>query len=245
MLIREGDQRTVRVDVGLAAILAGVAGAINTAGFVAVGYYSANMTGNVSFLSEYLATSNWVVAGTFGLIVLAFIAGALASGMMINAGRRREIRAIYALSVTAEGAVLLVMGMIALLFPAFSQSPTLILGMSFAMGLQNAAATRISNARVRTTHISGMATDMGLELSAIVDALRGKLSQDELRSNGAKLALHSSTIIAFLAGGVLGVLFYTSAGGAMLIGAGLLLIVICLPELWRARAGADQGTRNP
>lgn len=58
------------------------------------------------------------------------------------------------------------------------------------------------------------------------------------------LALHSSTIIAFLAGGVLGVLFYTSAGGAMLIGAGLLPIVICIPELWRARAGAEQGTRN-
>lgn len=235
MLIREGEQRTVRVDVGLAAILAGVAGAVNAAGFVAVGYYSANMTGNVSFLSEYLVTGDFALAGMFALIVVAFIAGAFASGMMINAGRRRRIRAIYAMSVIVEGILLLALGAGGLLVPAFGRSAALILGMSFAMGLQNAAATRISNARVRTTHVSGMVTDIGLELSAIVDAVRGKLPREELTGNAAKLALHSATIIAFLIGGVLGVLFYTSVGGAMLIGAGLLLVAVCVPELWRAR----------
>lgn len=235
MLIREGEQRTVRVDVGLAAILAGVAGAVNTAGFVAVGYYSANMTGNVSFLSEYLVSGDLGLAGMFALIVATFIAGAFASGMMINAGRRRQIRAIYAMSVIVEGVLLAALGTGALLLPTFGRSAALILGMSFAMGLQNAAATRISNARVRTTHVSGMATDIGLELSAIIDAVRGKLPREELANNAAKLALHSSTIIAFLVGGVLGVLFYTIAGGAMLVGAGLLLVLVCLPELWRAR----------
>src|SRR5690606_15839616 len=133
MLIREGEQRTVQVDVGLAAILAGVAGAINTAGFVAVGYYSANMTGNVSFLSEYLVNGDLAVAGMFGLIVLAFIAGAFASGMIINAGRRRQMRAIYALSVTLEGLLLLALGMATFLLPGFGQSTALIFGMSFAM----------------------------------------------------------------------------------------------------------------
>lgn len=235
MLIREGEQRTVRVDVGLAALLAGVAGAINTAGFVAVGYYSANMTGNVSFLSEYLVSGDLGIAGMFALIVVAFMAGAFASGMMISVGRRRNIRAIYAMSVIVEGALLAALGAGTLLVPAFGRSAALILGMSFAMGLQNAAATRISNARVRTTHVSGMATDIGLELSAIIDAIRGKLPREELASNAAKLALHCSTIIAFLAGGVLGVLFYTLAGGAMLVGAGMLLIIVCMPELGRAR----------
>jgi uncharacterized membrane protein YoaK (UPF0700 family) len=33
----------------------------------------------------------------------------------------------------------------------------------FLMGLQNAVVTRISNARVRTTHVSGTATDIGIE----------------------------------------------------------------------------------
>lgn len=242
MLIREGDQRTARVDVGLATILAGVAGAINTAGFVAVGYYSANMTGNVSFLSEFLVTGDMMLAGMFALIVCAFIAGAFASGMMINAGRRRQIRAIYAMSLFVEGTLLLTLGLGDVLFSAFGGSAALVLGMSFAMGLQNAAATRISNARVRTTHVSGMATDIGLELSAIVDAVRGKLPREELGGNAAKLALHSSTIFAFLVGGVLGVLFYTSIGGAMLTGAGILLMAVCLPELWRARKAPQDRT---
>lgn len=235
MLIREGEQRSVRVDAGLAAILAAVAGAINTAGFVAAGYYSANMTGNVSFLSEYLVVGDWTLAGMFALIVLAFIAGAFVSGMMINAGRRRKIRAIYALSVTVEGVLLLVLGLGGVVFPAFGQSAALIVGMSFAMGLQNAAATRISNARVRTTHVSGMATDIGLELSSILDALRGRLSREDLGANAARLALHALTVTAFLLGGVLGVIFYSLWGGAMLIGAGCILLAICVPELRRAR----------
>lgn len=106
------------------------------------------------------------------------------------------------------------------------------------MGIQNAATTRISNARVRTTHVSGMATDIGLELAAIVDGVRGHLPREELINNGAKLALHALTIMAFLAGGALGVLFYAGAGGAMLIGAGLALVTVSLPEVLRARTSS-------
>lgn len=238
MLIREGELRPAGVDIGLAAILAGVAGAVNTAGFVAVGYYSANMTGNVSFLSEYLVSGELALAGVFALIVLAFITGAFASGMMINAGRRRQIRAIYALSIAGQGALLIALGASAVMAPAFGGSATLILCLSFAMGHQNAAATRISHARVRTTHVSGMATDIGLELSIMVDAARGKLPKEEIGANVAKLTLHCSTVVAFLTGGVLGALSYSSAGGFMLVGAGLLLMLVCLPELWRARSRA-------
>lgn len=231
MLIREGDQRTIRVDVGLATVLAGVAGAINTAGFVAVGYYSANMTGNVSFLSEYLVSGDLVIAGMFAVIVLAFVTGAFFAGMLINAGRRRKLRSTYALCIIVAGLTLSALGIGVWIYPAFGKSVALIIGMSFTMGMQNAAATRISNSRVRTTHVSGMATDIGLELASIFDALRGKLPREEISGNTAKLILHCSTITAFLIGGVLGVVFYTAAGGAMLAAAGLILIAVCLPEL--------------
>ena len=40
--------------------------------------------------------------------------------------------------------------------------------------LQNAVVTHISDARVRTTHVSGMATDIGIELGTAFDILRGR-----------------------------------------------------------------------
>lgn len=58
MLIREGTDRTVAIDLKLAASLALIAGALNAAGFQAAGFFSANMTGNVSSLSDYLGLAN-------------------------------------------------------------------------------------------------------------------------------------------------------------------------------------------
>ncbi len=66
------------------------------------------------------------------------------------------------------------------------------------MGLQNAVVTRISDARVRTTHVSGMATDIGIELGIAFDILRGRDRETDAAHNRSKLRLHLYTIAAFL-----------------------------------------------
>jgi len=237
MLIHEGDERTVEVDVRLASALAGVAGAVNAAGFHAVGYYSANMTGNVSALSDYLATGNLLFAALYASIVTAFISGAWASSLMINYGRRRKVRAVYAFSILMEGTLLAAFGLADLWLPGIHRSVVLVIGLSFLMGLQNASATRISNARVRTTHVSGMATDMGIELATLFDVRRGVESAEEWPANRSRLRLHAMTILAFLIGGVVGVLLYGLVGGSLLVGAAILLISIAVPEIIKARRG--------
>lgn len=235
MLIHEGDERTVEVDVRLASILAGVAGAVNAAGFHAIGYYSANMTGNVSALSDYLATGNIALALLYGSIVAAFIFGAWTSSLLINYGRRRGVRAVYAFSILMEGTLLAAFGLADLWLPGIHRSVVLIIGLSFLMGLQNASATRISNARVRTTHVSGMATDMGIELATLFDIARGAEPPEDGAANRSRLRLHAMTILAFILGGVAGVLLYGYVGGALLVGAALLLISIAVPEILKAR----------
>lgn len=237
MLIHVGDERSVQIDVRLASILAGVAGAINAAGFHAVGYYSANMTGNVSALSDYLATGNFRLALLYASIVAAFIFGAWSSALMINYGRRRGMRAVYAYSILTEGALLAALGLADLFMPGVHRSVILILGLSYLMGLQNASATRISNARVRTTHVSGMATDMGIELANLLDVKRGAEPESEWPENRSRLRLHAMTILAFIAGGTAGVLLYEAVSGALLVGAAVLLLTIAVPEIARARRG--------
>ncbi len=235
MLIHVGEERTVAVDLRLAAWLALVAGAVNAAGFRALGFFSANMTGNVSTLSDMLALGRWRLAGWLAALVAAFIAGAFVSGLLIDAGRRRQIRGIYAFSIVLEA--LLLIG-IAGLDMALGRGPgdyAMLLGLSFVMGLQNAATTRISDARVRTSHVSGIATDIGLELSA----LTAREADRPRAVTRARLLLHGATLAAFLFGGVAGVLGYEWIGPLVFVAVAGLLLALALPELGRA-LGAEE-----
>jgi uncharacterized membrane protein YoaK (UPF0700 family) len=226
MLVHEGDQRNIITDLKLAVLLAGVAGALNGAGFQAAGFFSANMTGNISSLSDYLALGRPWTAALFAVMIGSFVLGAFSSGFLIEIGRERGVRAIYAYGVLLEGVLLLALCPVVLLNPGFETG--LAICLSFIMGVQNAATTRISDARIRTTHVSGMATDIGLGLAAIAR-----------RQPAPRFKLSLFTLLAFLAGGVIGVFAFLSIGGWLLLVAGAVLLAIAVPEAMKARNGED------
>jgi uncharacterized membrane protein YoaK (UPF0700 family) len=229
MLVRQGGDRNDDIDRRLATILALVAGALNAAGFHAVGLFSANMTGNVSSLSDHFALGQFGLAALFLAIVFVFIGGATTSTLMISAGRRRHWHSIYALSLMAEAVLLIGLGLADLYLPGVHRGAASIFGLSFLMGLQNAIVTNISGARVRTTHVSGMVTDIGIELATLFDIAQRREPRDEAPHHRSKLRLHAQTVLAFLIGGILGVLLYQAIGGLLLIGTALPLVVISFP----------------
>lgn len=235
MLVRQGSHRNEKIDRRLAASLAAIAGALNASAFYAVGFFSANMTGNVSTLSDHLAVGQWLSSLFYGGIIVAFILGAATSTLIVNAGRRHDVHAIYAYSILTEAVLLAALGCADLWLLASWRVPVLVIGLAFLMGLQNAVVTRISDARVRTTHVSGMATDIGIELAIAVDVLRGREQSSEARRNLSKLRLHLYTILSFLFGGVLGVFVYRAIGGYLLLLAAGTLIAIALDAIFRAR----------
>ena len=234
MLITSENTRTFNTDTRLACTRAAVAGALNTAAFETVGFFSANMTGNVSSLSDHLAKANLHVGLFFLLIVLLFIAGSSVSTLIINSGRRRKIRGIYAINILLEGVALLVLGIIESWFSFSESGILLVLSLSFLMGLQNAVVTRISNARVRTTHVSGTATDIGIELAMLLDVLRRKESPKDAPLYLERLKLHFFTVMAFLLGGVLGILLLNTLSYKLIILIGVLLTALALSALQRA-----------
>ena len=74
----------------------------------------------------------------------------------------------------------------------------------FAMGLQNSLVTRISGAIVRTTHLTGLFTDLGIELSQLF-FYKTKEQNEKLTST---IRLRLRIILFFFIGGVLGGIFY-------------------------------------
>ncbi|MBE7200597.1 MAG: DUF1275 domain-containing protein [Parafilimonas terrae] len=232
MLIHEGATRTPEADLKLGLSLAAVAGALNTAGFYAVGLYASNMTGNVSAISDRTGTGDFALAAEALLLVLLFVLGSATSTLLIRYRRRSSVRGSHAYSVCAEAFCLTILGLVALPLDGPIRGHALVLGLSFTMGLQNAAVTKISEARVRTTHVTGMVTDIGIELARWLD--RDAADCVPLKAHDpVRLQLHLLTVGSFLAGGLVGVVAYRAAGVALLFAAAAILAALALPALRR------------
>jgi uncharacterized membrane protein YoaK (UPF0700 family) len=87
-----------------------------------------------------------------------------------------------------------------------SKTPELIaFSLLFAMGLQNSLVTRISDATVRTTHLTGLFTDLGIELSQLF-FYKTTEQKNKLYAN---IKLRSRIISFFFIGGIAGGVFYS------------------------------------
>lgn len=228
MLIKVGDDRTANIDLVLAGLLSSIAGALNAVGFLIAGSFTANMTGNFSAFADHLANGAILVALSFLGLVAAFIGGASIAALAIQTGEKRHIRSIYALAIAAEAVMLLLLGLALALSSATPHELLLVVVLSFVMGLQNAVTTLISRARVRTTHVSGMATDIGIELAALVGDAKSR--HDVM----PKLTLHSLTLACFALGGVCGALLFQLVGTWLFVIAAMMLLFIAVPEALRA-----------
>jgi uncharacterized membrane protein YoaK (UPF0700 family) len=88
-----------------------------------------------------------------------------------------------------------------------TKNPNLLaFSLLFAMGLQNSLVTRISNATVRTTHLTGLFTDLGIELSQLF-FYKQKEHKEKLFSS---IKLRMTIISFFFVGGIVGGVFYST-----------------------------------
>ena len=221
--------RTNDADRRLAWSLATIAGAVNAASFYVAGHYTSHMTGTMSLLADALALGDFSEALVAVAVIVSFVAGAAVSTVLINRAERRLPNGAYAFSLLAEAALLFVGGLVEALAPETLRAPLLILGLSFTMGLQNAIVTRVSNARIRTTHV----TDIGIELGQLLDRRLSPRDDGVAELDRQKLALHVPTVGGFVLGGVLGVIGYQAIGALLLPVAGCLLIAIAVPAIAR------------
>lgn len=181
------------------------------------------MTGNISASSDRFASAHWGAASFYLCILVAFIVGTLASALFIHEGRRRAVRGVYALNILIEDVLMGVLAWAVLVLTSSLRTSLLVMGLSFLMGLQNAMVSTISGTRVRTTHISGTAKDLGIELAALMLCLVGR-GQESDPTYASKLRLHLHTIAAFFLRGVAGILIYQAIGMRLLFCAALVLL---------------------
>lgn len=232
------DHRTNRV---LGVFMAFIAGAINAGGFLAIQKYTSHMTGIISGIADDLVVSELKVVFA-GLIALAsFVAGAATTSIFINWTRRQGLHSEYALSISLEAFLLLIFGLLGanlnVLVEVFV--PTTFILLCYIMGLQNALMTKVSQAEIRTTHMTGIVTDIGIELGRLLywNRSRHHTPEQNVRANRSKLVIHLSIFGAFLVGGIAGAYSFKAYGYQMTIPIALFLFLLAAPPLTKDVCG--------
>lgn len=163
---REGPTRDLRTNTLLAAYLAATAGYVNSGGFVLVGSYTSHVTGSVGRFANDLAGGQLGASVAALTLVLAFLGGAVAASVIIE-GRSASRASRYALALAVEAGLLacfiFIAGLSKATHPRILDAKAALL--CAAMGMQNSLVTRLSGAVVRTTHLTGIVTDLGIELA--------------------------------------------------------------------------------
>lgn len=141
-------------------LLAVVAGFVDAVGFITLGHiYTANMSGNSVALGIEIASRHW--PETLGRLwpVLAYLSGTLFCRLLIEVGAKYRFRAIVSLTSSCE---------IGLLLPVCIENPAADSGyvqilyvglLASAVGIQNAAVTKVQSVPVHTGFVTGVLLD--------------------------------------------------------------------------------------
>jgi uncharacterized membrane protein YoaK (UPF0700 family) len=210
----EGPGRDPRTNTILASYLAAVAGFVNSGGFVMIGSFTSHVTGSVGRLGDDLARGAMPAAVSALSLVLAFFAGAVLASLILERSDDSRPATRYAVALLAEAVVLLLFVFIAGLsratHPRILDAEAALL--CLAMGMQNSLVTRLSGAVVRTTHLTGVVTDLGIEVARWYRWYHAKVHLPGRRASGilperpaiGRISLLSAISVSFVAGGVLG-----------------------------------------
>jgi len=224
-----GHQREASGNRQLGMVLAFVAGAANAGGFIAVHRFTSHMTGIVAAMADDLAGGAFGLAAA-GLGALAsFVAGAACCALIVNYARRRALHSIYALPLLFEASLLLLFGVLGTRLAAAGTAivPATVTLLCFMMGLQNAVITKLSNAEIRTTHMTGVMTDIGIELGkALYPGRSGALPA--VTANRDRLRLLSMLAASFFVGGIAGAAGFARLGYAATVPLAMLLVLLAI-----------------
>ncbi len=204
MFTHHGKARTYNHNLKIASLLSFVAGIVNVAGFLAVQRLTTNVTGHFAFFVDEIFKLHFIESIIFFLYILFFFLGSFVSSFMVEVILKKNERYVFIIPAILESLILLTIGLIG--DTLILKNPNLIaFSLLFAMGLQNSLVTRISDAIVRTTHLTGLFTDLGIELSQLFFYK----TREQKSKLYATIKLRLWIICFFFIGGIIGGIFYS------------------------------------
>lgn len=226
MLRHFGNRRTASHNLRLAILLCLTAGFVNAAGFLGFSALTTNVTGHAALLAEHIALQDWQDAGAITIWMLLFLTGAFSSSLIIGKMGNNQ-RFSYVIPILLEIIVLLMCSMKGFdghfLYPDKVFAGSLL----FAMGLQNALVSVISGSVVRTTHLTGTFTDLGIDLAQI------KTDGQDQQQLFSRIRLRLAIIFFFMLGALLGAYLFGKLNFIAFLMPVLLLLFALFYDIFR------------
>ncbi|MBK1894835.1 YoaK family protein [Chryseobacterium paridis] len=205
MLRNYSNSRTLGDNIRLGTLTAFTAGTINIASLLIFLSFTSNVTGHYAIFAAEISKGNWTqVAVVGGWIFLFFFGSFVANFFVINFNKKSKYFA-HAMPIILEIMCLLFVGIYGQFFykRTVEETEYLVALMLFATGLQNGLTASISNFSVKTTHLTGTTTDLGILVSMF--------THKKYRRNPeliARAKLLSSIMVAYVLGAVFSGLTY-------------------------------------
>ena len=220
MFTHQGKFRTLIDNLRIASLLSFVAGIVNVAGFLAVAKLTTNVTGHFAFFVDEIFKLNFWNGFVYFLYIFFFFLGSFVSSYLVELISQKTERNIYVFPTSIEILILISLGIFG--EKLITNNPNIIAcSLLFAMGLQNSLVTRISNATVRTTHLTGLFTDLGIEISQLFFYKEPQMKKKLYSS----IKLRLTIISFFFIGGIIGGIFYGKIKLKVLVIAGIALVL--------------------
>lgn len=214
-------------------LLTMAAGGVNAGAFLACQRFVTHVTGSGTLVG--MSARSWHLVLDYLILFVCFVLGAMTSVLAIegSAHRGRPPRHALPLLVVAALLSLVAVGGATGCFGPFGGEPAwpadlvLLALLAFAMGLQNAAVASATGQVVRTTHLTGPVTDLGVHLATSL------LTTGERRRGALRLALlRAGKVLGFIGGaalmvptaGVLGFWAFLAPAVLVLLATGLSFV---------------------
>ncbi|MFV0604209.1 MAG: YoaK family protein [Niabella sp.] len=205
MFRHQGKSRTLKHNLQIATVLSFVAGIVNVTGFLSFQQLTTNVTGHFALFINDVAHFDFWKGTVYFLYIFAFLFGSFLSSFLIEIFKENKRLNIFVIPTIIECVILLSI-VLASHFSNIKYTDIIVCALLFAMGLQNSFVTKISNAVVRTTHLTGLFTDLGIELSQLF--FPGSHPHREKIKSNIKLRIY--IISFFFLGGIVAGYFYSA-----------------------------------
>lgn len=210
-------------------MLALSAGAVNAGGLMDCKRFVTHVTGTVTRIG--LDVGEWTLMLEYTVVLAAFVFGAMASVIPLHLRVARGRPPAPGLALGAVAAILVAVATIGHgggfgVFGGHPEDPedfAFMAVLAFAMGLMNATVASTTALAVRTTHMTGPASDFGVQLAL------AWLHSGETRLGALRLAaFRAGTIVAFAVGAGLMVPLVRKAGHLAFLGPSLVVALATL-----------------
>ena len=228
MFKHQGKKRTVQHNLQIAIILSFVAGIVNVSGILAFNELTTNVTGHFALFIRDVADFKFWKGTIYFLYIFSFLFGSFSSSMLIETYKENKKLNVFVIPSLIECMILLMVAIFSN-FPQINNPEFMVCALLFAMGLQNSFVTKLSNAVVRTTHLTGLFTDLGIEISQLFFP-KTHPNRKEIKTT-IKLRLY--IIAFFFFGGLTAGFFYSTLElklNTLLLGVAILIMSLLFDD---------------